>query len=64
MSNEGIKKGKSSKAQYVYYNNSDDSFKWLELLCAEKDIGYDSVEVRNEIVRFVVKIECYHTHKT
>jgi hypothetical protein len=36
--------------QYVYYNNTNDFFKRLELLCAERDIRNDCVEVRNEIV--------------
>lgn len=39
-----------SKIQYVYYNNPDDLFKRLELLCAERDIGNDSIELRNEVV--------------
>jgi len=36
--------------QYVYYNNTNDLFKRLELLCVERNIRNDSVEVRNEIV--------------
>jgi hypothetical protein len=49
---EGIKRKrlKNKTIQYVHYNNSDDLFKRLELLCGERDIGNDSVEVRNEIV--------------
>jgi hypothetical protein len=47
---EGLKSNVSkSTVQYVYYNSSDDLFKRLELLCAERDIGNDSIEVRNEI---------------
>jgi len=42
-------KNKQNKIQYVYYNSIDDLFKRLELLHAERDIGNDSLEVRNEI---------------
>jgi hypothetical protein len=38
------------KVEYVYYSPPDDLFKRLELLCAQRDIRNDSVEVRNEIV--------------
>ncbi len=46
---EGFK-AKSKKIQFVYFNNTDDLIKRLELLCGERDIGNGSVEVRNEVV--------------
>jgi hypothetical protein len=36
--------------QYKYYSSPDELIKRLELLCAERDIGNDSIEVRNEIM--------------
>jgi hypothetical protein len=60
---EGIKNKKKNPIQYIHYNNVNDLFKILELLCAEKDIGNDSIEVRNEIVsiyiRFIAKTQGY-----
>ncbi len=56
---EGFEKGSKSrvptisssqpKVQYVYYKKPDDLFKRLELLCGERDIASDSIEVRNEV---------------
>ncbi len=36
--------------QYKYYSSPDELIKRLELLCAERDIGNDSIEVINEIM--------------
>jgi len=36
--------------QYKYYSSPDELINRLELLCAERDIGNDSIEVRNEIM--------------
>jgi len=41
---EGFKKKKAKMIQYIHYNNIDDLFKRLELLCGERDIGNDSVK--------------------
>jgi len=36
--------------EYKYYSSPDELINRLELLCAERDIGNDSIEVRNEIM--------------
>jgi predicted transcriptional regulator len=36
--------------EYKYYSSPDELIYRLELLCAERDIGNDSIEVRNEIM--------------
>jgi hypothetical protein len=36
--------------EYKYYSSPDELINRLELLCAERDIGNDSTEVRNEIM--------------
>ena len=36
--------------QYKYYSSPDELINRLELLCAERDIGNDSIEVLNEIM--------------
>jgi hypothetical protein len=36
--------------EYKYYSSPDELVNRLELLCAERDIGNDSIEVRNEIM--------------
>ncbi len=46
---EGFK-AKSKKVQFLYFNNTDDLIKRLELSCLERDIGNGSVELRNKIV--------------
>ena len=41
---------KNNLIEYKYYSSPDELIKRLELLCAERDIGNDSIEVRNEIM--------------
>jgi len=57
---KGIPKGRKSifskncrmqnLIEYKYYSSPDELINRLELLCAERDIGNDSIEVRNEIM--------------
>jgi hypothetical protein len=42
--------GKGHLIEYKYYSSPDELINRLELLCAERDIGNDSIEVRNEIM--------------
>jgi hypothetical protein len=36
--------------EYKYYSSPNELINRLELLCAENDIGNDSIEIRNEIM--------------
>jgi hypothetical protein len=47
---EGSRTEGARRQQYKYYKAPDELINRLELLCAEMDIGNDSIEVRNEIM--------------